>query len=128
MNKALLVGNLARDPELRKTKSDVSVCTFTIACNRRKGSDGTQQADFLPVVVWRGLAENCYLYLKKGNRVAVSGSIQTRSYEAQDGSKRYATEIVADEVEFINVRTDQPARKTQDDYWAEIEQHDDLPF
>ena len=102
MNRAFLVGNLTRDPELRKTQSDVSVCTFTIACNRRfTNANGQREADFLNIVVWRGQADNCYRYLKKGSRVAVSGSIQTRNYEAQDGSKRYVTEIVADEVEFL---------------------------
>ena len=102
MNRAFLVGNLTRDPELRKTQSDVSVCTFTIACNRRfTNANGQREADFLNIVVWRGQADNCYRYLKKGSRVAVAGSIQTRNYEAQDGSKRYVTEIVADEVEFL---------------------------
>ena len=103
MNRAFLVGNLTRDPELRKTQNDVSVCTFTIACNRRfTNANGQREADFLNIVVWRGQADNCYRYLKKGRRVAVSGSIQTRSYEGQDGNRRYVTEIVADEVEFLS--------------------------
>ena len=103
MNRAFLVGNLTRDPELRKTQNDVSVCTFTIACNRRfTNANGQREADFLNIVVWRGQADNCYRYLKKGRRVAVVGSIQTRSYEGQDGNRRYVTEIVADEVEFLS--------------------------
>ena len=103
MNRAFLVGNLTRDPELRKTQNDVSVCTFTIACNRRfTNANGQREADFLNIVVWRSQADNCYRYLKKGRRVAVSGSIQTRSYEGQDGNRRYVTEIVADEVEFLS--------------------------
>lgn len=103
MNRAFLVGNLTRDPELRKTQNDVSVCTFTIACNRRfTNANGQREADFLNIVVWRAQADNCYRYLKKGRRVAVVGSIQTRSYEGQDGNRRYVTEIVADEVEFLS--------------------------
>ena len=104
MNRAFLVGNLTRDPELRKTHGDVSVCTFTIAVNRRPKSNGEREADFLNIVTWRGTADNCYRYLKKGRRVAVTGEIQTRSYEANDGGKRYVTEIVAQEVEFLSTK------------------------
>ena len=106
MNRATIVGNLTRDPELRKTQSGISVCTFTVACNRRKSADGAAQADFLPVVVWRERADNCYKYLKKGRKVAVVGSIQTRSYDDQNGAKRWVTEIVADEVEFLTPKGD----------------------
>lgn len=102
MNKAFIIGNLTRDPELRTTPSGVSVCSFTVAVQRRyKDQNGERQADFIPVIVWRGLAENCSKYLAKGRKVAVSGEIQTRNYEAQDGSKRYITEIVASDVEFL---------------------------
>ncbi len=122
MNKWTGIGNLTKDPELRKTQSDVSVCTFTIACGRRfKNSNGEREADFLPIVVWRAQADNCYRYLKKGNRVAVSGSIQTRNYEDRDGNRRTVTEIVADDVEFINVNTERQVRNTSDDYWAEVD-------
>ena len=87
MNRAFLVGNLTRDPELRKTQNDVSVCTFTIACNRRfSNASGQREADFIPIVVWRAQADNCYRILKKGRRVGVVGTIQTRTYDAQDGS------------------------------------------
>jgi single-strand DNA-binding protein len=103
MNKALLIGNLTKDPELRVTASDIAVCTFTVAVNRRfANQNGEREADFIPVVVWRQQAENCARYLHKGSKVGVCGSIQTRSYEAQDGSKRFVTEVVADEVEFID--------------------------
>lgn len=119
MNRVTLIGNLTKDPELRKTSSDVSVCTFTIACSRRfKNSNGEREADFLPIVVWRAQAENCYRYLKKGNRVAVSGSIQTRSYDDKDGNRRTMTEILADDVEFINVRADQGGNKEESNYDA----------
>ena len=103
MNKAFLVGNLTRDPELRQTAGGVSVCTFTVAVNRRfANQQGVREADFIPIVTWRQLADLCGHYLSKGRKVSVVGSIQTRTYDAQDGSKRYATEVVADEVEFLS--------------------------
>ena len=105
MNKAILIGNLTRDPEVRTTGSGVSVCTFTIAVNRRfANQQGVREADFINIVAWRQTAELCGRYLAKGRKVAVVGSIQTRSYDAQDGSKRYVTEVVANEVEFMGSR------------------------
>ena len=102
MNKVILIGNLARDPELITTNNGVSLCKFSLAVQRTfSGSDGEREADFLPIIVWRGQAENCYKYLKKGSKAAISGSIQTRSYEGTDGVKRYITEIIADNVEFL---------------------------
>jgi len=102
MNRVMMIGNLASDPELRKTPSDVSVCTFRIAVQRRfSNQQGVREADFFPVVVWRQQAENCAKYLAKGRKVGVVGTLQSRSYDAQDGTKRYITEIVADEVEFL---------------------------
>lgn len=102
MNKVILIGNLARDPELITTNNGVSLCKFSLAVQRNfAGSDGEREADFLPIIVWRGQAENCYKYLKKGSKAAISGSIQTRSYEGTDGTKRYITEIIADNVEFL---------------------------
>lgn len=102
MNKAILIGNLTKDPESRTTSGGVSVCTFTLAVNRRfTNAQGVREADFIPVVTWRQTADLCARYLSKGRKCAVIGTIQTRSYDAQDGSKRYVTEVVADEVEFI---------------------------
>ena len=102
MNKAILIGNLANDPELRITSSGISQCTFRLAVQRRYAAqNGEKMADFLTIVCWRQLADNCARYLAKGRKVAVEGSIQTRSYDAQDGTKRYVTEIMADNVEFI---------------------------
>lgn len=100
MNKAVIIGNLTRDPELKTTNNGISVCTFTVAVQRRSATD--RQADFIPVVTWRGLAENCGKYLAKGRQVAVLGSIQTRSYDTASGEKRYVTEILADEVQFLS--------------------------
>ena len=102
MNKVYLIGNLTRDPEMRSTSTGIPVCNFSIAVNRRKRADGQQETDFFNIVAWRQLAELCSRYLAKGRKVAVSGSIQTRTYEAQDGSKRSAVDIVADEVEFLS--------------------------
>lgn len=127
MNKIFAIGNLTKDPELRKTQSDVSVCTFSIACNRRfKNASGEREADFLNIVVWRAQADSCYQYLKKGSKVAVAGSLQSRSYEDKDGNRRFVTEIVADEVEFIGVRGD----KSNADPFADMAPaaDEELPF
>ena len=104
MNKVYLIGNLTRDPEMRSTSTGIPVCNFSIAVNRRfkNAQTGQQETDFFNIVAWRQLAELCSRYLAKGRKVAVFGSIQTRSYEAQDGSKRTAFDIVADEVEFLS--------------------------
>lgn len=104
MNKVFLIGNLTRDPEMRSTQSGVAVCNFSIAVNRRfrNPQTGQQETDFLNIVAWRQLAELCSKYLAKGRKVAVTGSIQTRTYEAKDGSKRTTWDIVADEVEFLS--------------------------
>ena len=102
MNKVILIGNLVADPELRKTASDISVCTFRIAVQRRfANQQGVREADFFNIVAWRQTAELCARFLTKGRKCAVVGSLQNRSYDAQDGTKRYLTEVVADEVEFI---------------------------
>ena len=105
MNKVIVIGNVASDVELRKTQSGVSVCTFKLAVQRKfKNAAGEREADFLSIVTWRQLADLCGKYLAKGRKCAVIGSLQTRSYDAQDGSKRYATEVVAEEVEFLTPR------------------------
>ena len=107
MNKAILIGNLASDVESRTTSSGIPTCTFRVATQRRVANkDGVREADFHTIICWRGLAENCARYLIKGNKVAVEGQIQNRSYDAQDGSKRYVTEIVADNVEFLTAKGD----------------------
>ena len=107
MNKAILIGNLANDPESRTTASGIAQCTFRLAVQRRfANQQGVREADFLTIVCWRQTAELCSRYLSKGRKVAVEGSIQTRSYDAQDGTKRYVTEIIADNVEFLGSRED----------------------
>ena len=99
MNKVILIGNLASDVESRTTASGIANCTFRLAVQRRfANAQGVREADFLPIVCWRQTAEFASKYLSKGRKVAVEGSIQTRSYDANDGSKRYVTEIIADNV------------------------------
>ncbi len=107
MNKAILMGRLTKDPELRTTSNNISVCTFTLAVDRNyKNRDGERQADFIPVVTWRQTAEFAHRNFVKGQRVAVVGSIQTRHYDDQSGQRRYITEVVADEVHFADSKRD----------------------
>lgn len=107
LNVAVLMGRLVADPELRTTPSGVSVTSFTIAVDRsyqKAGSD--RQADFLDIVAWRGTADFICKFFKKGQLIAVQGSIQTRSYQDKDGNKRKAFEIVADNVHFAESKRD----------------------
>ena len=101
MNKVILIGNLTRDPETRTLPSGVSLCTFGMAVNRRRKVEGQPDVDFFTVTAWRQLGELCARYLAKGRKVCVVGSVQIRTYDAQDGSKRTAVDIVADDVEFL---------------------------
>lgn len=106
MNKVELIGNLTRDPEARNTQSGITCCAFNIAVTRRfkNQQTGKHEADFFDIVAWRQLGDLCMKYLKKGRKVAVVGSLQSRTYEAQDGSKRTAVSVVADEVDFLTPR------------------------
>ena len=100
-----MIGNLANDPEARTTQSGISQSTFRIAVQRRfANAQGVREADFFTVIAWRQTADFCNRYLSKGRKVAVEGSVQNRSYDAQDGSKRYVTEIIADSVEAVGGR------------------------
>ena len=102
MNRVVLVGRLTKDPELRTTNSGISQTRFTLAVNRRTaGQDGNREADFISCVAWRGTAEAIAKYLTKGRELAVEGRIQTGSYDAQDGTKRYTTDVVVDNFTFI---------------------------
>ena len=104
MNKVVLIGRLTRDPELRYTGNNTPVASFSLAVNRNySNQQGEREADFINIVVWRKQAENCSKYLNKGSKIAVVGSLQNRTYEV-DGVKRYATDIVASEIEFLNSR------------------------
>ena len=156
MNKVFLIGRLTRDPELRYTSSNIAVATFSIAVDRNfSNAAGEREADFINIVVWRKQAENVKNYMHKGSQVAIDGRIQTRSYDDTDGKKRYVTEVVADNVQFLDSKgsrdasaptsapepspydfASQPEPKTTDvkndpfaDFGNNIEiSDDDLPF
>lgn len=109
MNKAILIGRLTRDPELRMTQAGTPVCTFTVAVDRRVRRDENSNqptADFIPIVTWGKTAEFCHQYFAKGRLIGIDGRIQTRTYEAQDGTKRYVTEVIAENVEFVGSKRD----------------------
>ena len=109
LNKVVLAGRLTADPELKQTTSGISVVSFTIAVNR-KYSKEQQQTDFISVIAWRQTAEFISRYFKKGSAICITGAIQTRSWQDQQGQKRYATEVVADEAMFVDSKSDnQPA-------------------
>lgn len=125
MNKVIIIGNLTKDPELAKTTNGAVVAKFTVAVTRRfTNADGERETDFINCVAWRATAENLCRYCNKGDKVAVVGALQIRTYEAQDGSKRYVTEVVADEVEFVSTKK---SAESYDDM-TPVEQDDDLPF
>lgn len=106
MNKVILIGRLTKDPELRYTSSNIATASFSIAVDRNfTNQNGEREADFINIVVWRKQAENCKNYLTKGSQVAIDGRIQTRSYDGQDGQKRYVTEVVADNVQFLGTKS-----------------------
>ena len=102
-NKVILIGNMTADPELKQTSAGTSVCSFSIAINRRfaKPDQGQQNVDFINIVTWRQQAEFVSRYFKKGNPILVCGQLQTRTWNDNQGQKRYATEVVADEVSFV---------------------------
>lgn len=108
MNRVILVGNLATEPDMRTTQTGISQCSFRLAVQRRytDKQTGQREADFFPIIAWRQLAELCGKYLTKGRKVAIEGTLQSRSYEAQDGTRRYITEIIADSVEFLGSKQD----------------------
>jgi single-strand DNA-binding protein len=142
MNKIILIGRLTRDPELRFTAgSGIAVSTFTLAVDRSfKNKDGQKEADFINIVVWNKLAEVVANNLGKGRLTAVSGRLQTRSYEGNDGQKKFITEVVADDVQFLDRKDGggAPGGKFQnegspdfgssDEDFSAIDGDDDIPF
>lgn len=122
MNKITIIGRLVADPELRTTTNGLSVCIFRVAVNRKFKND---EADFFPVSVWREAGVNCNKYLKKGNQVAVVGQLQIRNYE-QDGIRKMAVDLIADEVEFLTPKSEQSAPK--DTAMTEVEEPGEMPF
>lgn len=109
LNKVILIGNMTADPELKTTPSGISVCSFSIAINRRyskNAAEGQQTADFINIVAWRQTAEFVSRYFKRGKPILVCGALQSRSYNDSQGNKRYVTEVVADEVGFVESKGD----------------------
>lgn len=109
MNKLTIIGNISKEPELRTTQSGLSVCTFSVAVNRRKTQEGQPDADFFRVTAWRQLGENCAKYLEKGKKVCVVGPVSVSTYKAQDGSTRASLEVTADDVEFLTPKGEDTA-------------------
>lgn len=102
MNKVILVGRITKDPEAKLTTNQTQYCNFTVAVDRRfKDADGNRQADFISCVAWQKTAAFIQKYFRKGNKIGLVGSIQTRSYEDKNGQKRFITEVVVDEAEFV---------------------------
>ena len=114
MNKVILIGRLTKDPEMRTTMSGTNVTRFTLAVTRTfQDQNGERGADFINCVAWRRQAENIAKYCSKGSQVAVEGRIQTGSYDAQDGSKRYTTDIICDNVTFLGSKSGDSSNMTQ---------------
>lgn len=120
MNRIYLIGNLVHSPELRTTQSGKTVCSFSIAVNRRfKDQDGKRQTDFFNVQVWGAQAAPCANYLEKGRKVAVTGAMQSRQYDGKDGTRKTAWDVVADEVEFLTPRSEADKGQTEPDAAAQ---------
>jgi single-strand DNA-binding protein len=139
LNSVVLIGRPTKDPELRFTPSGTAVCTFTLAVDRTfKNKDGQKEADFLPIVIWNKLAELTANNVTKGRLIAVSGRIQTRTYEGQDGQKKYITEIIASEVQYLDKKDKQAGQtapqQTEDNGFPKDEDffpadpNEDVPF
>lgn len=131
MNKAILMGRLTANPELKQTPTGVSVTQFTIAVDRRYQSEGQRKADFINIVAWRSTAEFVCRYFTKGKMIALVGEIQTRDYTANDGTKRYVTEVIADEVHFAGDKQktqDEGPRPNAEPTYEELADDSDLPF
>ncbi|GAA0115703.1 single-stranded DNA-binding protein [Clostridium senegalense] len=131
MNKVVLIGRLTKDPELKFTPgAGTAVTTFTIAVNRKFKREGQPDADFIQVVVWGKKAESTANYMKKGLQIGIAGRIETRSYEAKDGTRRYVTEVVADEVQFLewDKQVNSQGRGIEEPIADLTPANDDIPF
>ncbi len=131
MNKVILMGRLTRDPEMRQTPSGVSLARFSVAVNRRFAKEGQQQADFINCTAWRQTAEFICRYFKKGSMIAVVGSLQSRSWDGNDGQKHYSTDVLVDEAYFTGEKRQDAAASPEpsfDDFSPEDMTGDDLLF
>lgn len=128
MNRFFAIGRLTKDPEKRTTQNGTSVCTFTLAVDRRfKNANGEREADFFPVVCWRQTADFAAEYLSKGKLAGVIGEMQTRSYDDKNGVKRYVTECVAEDVKILSPKNE-GAAQTQEPEMSPVSDDEDLPF
>ena len=129
MNKLTIIGNLVRAPELRSTQTGVSVCSFTVAVNKRtQGANGQRESDFFRVTVWRQLGEMCAKFLDKGKKVCVIGAVTVQTYQGNDGQTKASMEITADDVEFLSPRTEDTAQAPVEQQGFVEVNEDDLPF
>ena len=129
MNKVCLVGNLTKDPEMTTTQAGTNVVRFTVACQRKfKNANDEYESDFINCVAWRNSADFIHKYFKKGNKIGVSGTLQTRVYDAQDGTKRYATEVLVEESEFVQSKKDDDSKPQDHPQDLTPIDDDDLPF
>lgn len=133
LNKVILAGRLTADVELKQTPLGVSVCSFTLAVNRKFSANGQQQTDFIQCQAWRQTAEFICKYFKKGSALCISGSIQVRSWTDSNNQKRYATEVVADEAMFVDGKNDSqgaeaPSFNYETPNYEEMNVDDDVPF
>lgn len=130
MNQAVLIGRLTKAPEARTAQTGNTVCTFTLAVDRPyvDKQTGKREADFIPIVTFKHSADYAHKYLDKGSLCAVVGSIQTRTYDAQDGTRRYVTEVLADRVEGLDRRKDAPAHGAPEPPGVVEADDDELPF
>ena len=129
MNKVVISGRLAKDPEMRYTTSGKAIASFNLAVNRRRSANDQQTADFIPIVAWEKLAEICGNNLIKGSQILVEGRMQVRSYEGQDGTKRYVTEVVANEIEFMGPKPNRlPDESSDGGFGGKTVNDDDIPF
>ena len=130
MNKVILVGRLARDPDVRYTQSGKATASFALAVNRRVGQGKEQQADFIPIVAWEKLAEIAGNNLMKGSQILVEGRMQIRNYEDKNGQKRYVTEVVAQNIEFLGSKpSGQSGMPTgAESFGSEVFPDEEIPF
>lgn len=134
MNKVFLVGRITRDPELKYTTSNVAVVSFSVAINRTfQNAQGEYEADFINCVAWRRQAENLARFVRKGQQIGIDGRLQTRNYQTPQGETRYVTEVVCDNIQFLETKSsNEPLDIQEDDPFLEsamdIASEDDLPF
>lgn len=132
LNKVILGGRMTADPELKQTNSGTPVLTFSIAVSRRFQKEGEQQADFINLVAWRQTAEFISRYFRKGSSICIVGNLQTRSWTDQNGQKRYATEVIVDEANFVDSKSEnsqaEPSYEQNDAHFEQLAEDDNLPF